>query len=623
MDTATLTFVSTFAPLAAFALGLVVFRRQPTLAAGVALLGALTSLVGTLLLYQRGPIPTPLLTRFVSTESVELSFGFVLDGPNLLMGVLVAAIAFLIQVYSLGYMASDPGKARYFSLLAFFTWSMLSFVYAANLLQMFVFWELVGLASFLLIGFWYEKPSAVAAAKKAFVMTRIGDVGLFVGIVVLLQTTQTLDISRIVAPNTIASIPPDRLTLIGLLLFCGVVGKSAQFPLHTWLPDAMEGPTPVSALLHSATMVAAGVFLFAKFQPLLVASTDVTTVVLAVAVFTAVLASTIAMVSRDIKKVLAYSSISQLGFMLVGLAAGSLYAGLFHLTTHAFFKALLFLCAGSYIHHVGSNDMVAIGRAGARSMRITTLGLIVGGSALAGIPPLAGFFSKETILARLADHGPPALLAGAYLAAFLTAYYTFRMMFLVTRPNPNGKLQPEHTTAGHGHGHDDAAHGTDAPWVMLVPILILVVPSLAAGLFGDTIGARLGFSVDAHPPVVEMLPAVGVTLFGVVLAWFEYGRTGASQLGFVNKLPALHRLFVHKWYLDDLYARSFGLLVNAVSRVAHLFDTRGIDGFTDGIGRQTIAYGHVTAAAQAGRLQLYVGTAVLLMTAFCLFLASA
>jgi len=457
-----IALATVMAPLAAFAIALVGLRRKHGAASVVVVASGVITAVGAGLLLFDGPANGTVFSTpwFVVGDHV-LEFGLLLDGRTKVMGAVVALITLCIQVYSLSYMSHDPGRARFFAFLALFEWSMLLFVFASDLLQMFIFWELVGLASFLLIGFWYEKPSAVAAAKKAFIMTRIGDVGLLIGLILLFRSAGTLDvvgITQIFAVDGLpGSIAPGRIELIALLLFVGVIGKSAQFQLHTWLPDAMEGPTPVSALLHSATMVAAGVFLVVRFHELFMDAPGTLRFMLIIATFTVLLSSTMAMVARDMKRVLAYSSISQLGFMLMGLAAGNLFAGFFHLTTHAFFKALLFLCAGAYIHHLGTNDMVAMGRAGAaKKMRLTTIGLVVGGAALAGIPPLAGFFSKEQIIGSL--HGTENLvfLIGAYAAAFLTAYYSFRMVFLILRPDA-GSAATESEAAGaqHGDGHHD------------------------------------------------------------------------------------------------------------------------------------------------------------------------
>jgi NADH-quinone oxidoreductase subunit L len=650
MGAGTVALMTTTAPLGAFILALLFFQRQRMLAAAVTIGSAIVSLAGSVWLLLSGGAPEPIVQRWLPSESAELAFGFLLDGQNLLFGVVVAAIALAVQVYSLGYMAGDRGWSRYYAFMGLFAWSMLSFVYAANLLQMFIFWELVGLASFLLIGFWYQKPEAAAAARKAFVMTRIGDVGLFIGLILLFQQTGTMDIALLNQSATLALIPAGLAPTIAVLFFCGVVGKSAQFPLHTWLPDAMEGPTPVSALLHSATMVAAGVFLFARFHQLF---QPIFELVLAIALLTALLAATMAMVQRDIKRVLAYSSISQLGFMLLGLAAGSLHAGVYHLTTHAFFKALLFLCAGAYIHHSGSNDMVAIGRSGARSQRLTSMGLVVGAAALSGLPLLSGFWSKEAILAALSATRATPVLLGAYLASFLTAYYSFRMVFLVLRPNPRsaaldpaadaaasaplaadgapgagaaaglGRDPADQADASAGqadHGH--AAHGLGG-WAMAAAILGLTVATLilCLPLWGDTIARLLG-AFAVHPDWAHMAPPIAVALSGVAIAWLEFGRKGASQIGFIRRVKPLHTLFAQGWYVDRFYAAVVQRLLDAVTRACALFESKGLDGLADDVADGTVGGGRVVSRAQGGRLQFYIGASVLFVALACYLLGT-
>ena len=613
-----LASVCLLAPLAAFFLAFAVFRRHETLGIAISLLGGALSAAASIGLLMGGVQPEPISWTWLVASGVDVKFGFLLDGPALLMGVVVAVIAFCIQVYSIAYMHGDEGKRRYFAFLSLFAWSMLSFVYAPSLLQGFICWELVGLASFLLIGFWFHKPPAAAAAKKAFLMTRIGDVGFFIGLLMLFGATQTLDITTINEPGTIAAIPAGTLGAITLLLFAGIVGKSAQFPLHTWLPDAMEGPTPVSALLHSATMVAAGVFLFARFHPLFMAAPDTLDVVLVIATFTAVMSSTMATAATDMKRVLAFSSISQLGFMLMGLAAGSLFAGVFHLVTHAIFKALLFLSAGAFIHHHGTNDMVAMGRDGARKLKVAVVGLLAGGLALAGIPPLAGFWSKEAILHQVQATGHPVILAGGLIAAFLTAYYTFRMIFLLLRPNPNGALQPVEPAGAHGGGHD-GHHGV--PGSMAAPILLLAAGAVIAGFGGDSIALLLGSEVE-HPPLAGMLPAIGVALAGVVIAWFDFGRAGAPQTGFIGRFPAVYRFFQNQWYLNELYDRAFVRPVVAFARACFSVETKGLDNGADGVALATRGMGTKVSLMHTGRLQVYVSVAVLLVGALSFYLLS-
>ena len=556
--------------------------------------------------------------EWLTSGEFTLQFGFLLDGLSAISALVVSLITLCVMVYSIGYMAGDPGRCRYFSLLAFFEWTMLCFVLSVNLMQTFVFWELVGVASFFLIGFWFEKPSAMAAARKAFLMTRIGDVGLFIGMIMLLQGAGTYDLPAVLDAQTgaAAAMAPSALTLAMLLVFAGVAGKSAQFPLHTWLPDAMEGPTPVSALLHSATMVAAGVLLLARLHPLLEASPAAATTVLWIATLTALLSATVAMVVRDIKRVLAYSSIGQLSFMLMGLAGGSVFAGVFHLATHAAFKALLFLCAGAYIHHYATNDMVAIGRrmkrGGAREVRMATIGLVVGATALAGLPPLSGFFSKEHIFGALHASHRNGFAIAALIAAFLTAYYTFRMVFLVTRGNSGSALaDPDEEPEAHG-GHDE--HHTPA-WVMGGPIALLAFVAAVAGLGAAGVAALLDVELEPFH-LVPTLVAVGVAAAGVAAAWMDFGRAGASQAGFVARFPALGRLFANGWYIDRFYDGIIGAATWAVARVCYFVETRGLDGSADRMGRGVVDGGRATAAFQAGRLQIYVGITLIFIIVF-------
>ena len=410
--------------------------------------GSLAGAVFLLVRHWGAAEPIHYAARWLIAGDVHIPFGFLLDPVSLLMLSLVAAISFLVQVYSLGYMAGDPGFSRYYAFQSLFAWAMMTLSISSAMLQLYVFWELVGLSSYLLIGFWYEKFSATQAGKKAFVMTRLGDVSFFIGLLLVLLHLGNLEILEMNSPEAAARMPSGLLTLAALLIFGGIVGKSAQFPLMTWLPDAMEGPTPVSALLHSATMVAAGVYLFARLFPFLSHSADAMTVFLAIGTVSMLLASTMAMVSRDIKRVWAYSTISQLGFMIMGLAAGSLFAGSFHLTTHAGFKALLFLCSGVWVHLYETNDVYEISGRGGRRLKTPMVCLVIAAAALSGLPPLSGFFSKEVILAALADLRNPLWLAAGLLGVFLTAYYAFRLVFIILFPRGEVREEPSH----HGTG---------------------------------------------------------------------------------------------------------------------------------------------------------------------------
>ena len=608
MSLGLLALITTTAPLVAFVLAFVFFRKNFHKASRIVIGAGVVTAAGAIGLLLAGPQAEPIRSVWLTSGTTQFTFGFILDGLTLLMGCIVAIVALCVQIYSLGYMAHDPGRARFFAFLSLFSWAMLSFVYASSLLQAFIFWELVGLCSFLLIGFWYEKPSAIAAAKKAFIMTRIGDVGLFIGLVLLLSETGTLDIWTIIHnPLMVAATKTD---LICLLLFAGIVGKSAQFPLHTWLPDAMEGPTPVSALLHSATMVAAGVFLYARFFPLFETAELAREIVLGIATFTAVFAATMAMVATDIKKVLAYSSISQLGYMLMGLGAGGYFAGVFHLTTHAAFKALLFLCAGALIHYAGSNDMVTIGRETKGKMGKVKWALLIGGAALAGIPPLAGFFSKEAIIHQLSNH--PVYAAGAYLGAFLTAYYSARMVCLVWFPNPESEAQAEAPDLDH-------AHRGALPKTMLRPILLLAFLAAVLGFDAGLIGNLIG--VDAVWPGFGALPAVLTAAAGATLGWMEFGKAGSRQTGFISRaMPELNHLFENRWYINAFYNK---VIAGGTIRLAKLIfktETRTLDPIGDAVAHETGAAGRILAQTQTGRVQAYLTVAVVTVLLLVIYL---
>ncbi len=603
--------VAQAAPLVACFAILSFFRDRRGLAAGLSIGSVAVSLVATGQLVLAIAVPdAPRLAEavYLPIESgAGLTFGVLLDPLSTTMAFVVAAITLCVMVYSVGYMADDPGFGRYFGFLALFAWAMLGLVLSSNLLQTLVFWELVGLASFLLIGFWYEKPAPQAAARKAFIMTRVGDVGFLFGI---LYVVRELGYATIPVLNTAAAgggIRPDQAAIAAGLLLMGAIGKSAQGPLFTWLPDAMEGPTPVSALLHSATMVAAGVFLVARLHPLFMAAPVVMEWLLWCAVLTAVATATMAMVSNDIKRVLAYSSISQLGYMFMGLAAGSLAAGYFHLVTHAGFKALLFLASGVFIHHAHSNDMRDIARTGPRVRRAAVFGLVTGGAALAGIIPFSGYFSKEAVLAALGAHAGPAVVALADLGAGLTAYYTFRMIFL-TLSGP--------VDAGRAHGSDHPLHGER--W-MAAPVVLLGVLTLVLGYLGGFLHHRLAPEGAEWHGAFHFGPGAAVALAlvagGIALAWFEFGRAGAARLGFAERVPAVRTFLGTNWFVDRLYGATVVRLANALSRAAKWHDHTVLDGASDAVANGTIGGGRLLALLQAGYVQAYVATAVTLLAA--------
>jgi NADH-quinone oxidoreductase subunit L len=616
-------------PFVTFALIMIFTRPYPKLSAALSIAAVSVSLCCALFLlgsHWHLEKPIQYTAKWMISGDIYIPFGFLLDQLSLLMLTIVAVISFLVQVYSLGYMAGDPGFARYYAFQSLFAWAMMTMTIAPTMLQFYVFWELVGLASYLLIGFYYEKFSASEAGKKAFVMTRFGDIAFFLGLLLVLFNFGNLNILDMNSVDVTARMSPALITLCAILIFGGVAGKSAQFPLLTWLPDAMEGPTPVSALLHSATMVAAGVYMFARIFPFFSNSAAAMTTFLAIGTITMLLASTMAMVTRDIKQVWAYSTISQLGFMVMGLAAGSYFAGIFHLTTHAGFKALLFLCSGVFIHEFETNDFFEMGKYGGRGLKVPMVCITLAAAALSGLPPLSGFFSKEAIMGGLAGLHNPVWLWAGLLGAFLTAYYSFRLIFAILFPN---KIEKAHhgEHGGHGHGHDGGHHHAGIYWVMAWPLIILASLTLVLGFFQTPlenflVGHHGGGEAHGGHHAWLLYVAVGLALSGVGLAWLEFGRKGASQVGFIEKVEPISALFANRWYIDHFYRRFLDYFIYGI--VSNLFtrnDRRVIDGGIDGICRATVGSGWALSFLQSGMLQynLMVMFAVLALVALYFF----
>ncbi len=500
--------------------------------------------------------------EWLSFGETNIRFGVEVDQLNALMLLVVSLVSFLVQVYSRRYMKGDERFPLFYAYLGLFTFSMLGLVISPNLLQMYIFWELVGVCSFLLIGFWYFKPEAKRAAKKAFIMTRIGDIGLFIAVILLFIHTGSFDWAQIFAVLEAGEIPPEVLTWITLLIFLGAVGKSGQFPLHTWLPDAMEGPTPVSALIHAATMVAAGVYLVARAFPLFEAAPIAMDVVAWTGAFTAMFAAAIALVQNDIKRVLAYSTVSQLGYMMLALGSVGYAAGVFHLMTHAFFKALLFLAAGAVIlafHH--QQDIRRMGGLWNSHRRIGWF-FLIGCLAISGIPPFAGFFSKEEILmAAYADGRIGVFLIGV-VTAFLTAFYMFRLFFLVFWGESRRERQ---AVADPG---------------MMRPIAVLAVLSVLAGFVqfpGDSFSQWLtgGAESAATGAGAVWIPLLSilVSLAGMALAWTMYAAKTVDPDLVSRRIPWAYRLLERKFYVDEAYNqvlirsyRGLGLLLAGFDR---------------------------------------------------------
>ncbi len=595
-----LTWLIPVLPLAAFGLILLTGRKGPGHGAYIAVTAILSSFVLSMLVvaatvtrafggHEFEPFAKSTLWAVIGT--VPIHMGFVVDQLTAMMLVVVTVVASLVQIYSIGYMHGDPRYPRYFAYLSLFSAAMLSLVIADNLLLFFISWELVGLTSYLLIGFWFEKPSAMRAAKKAFIVTRVGDVGFFMGLLLLFWYTGTVNMHDMfkVLPALAATkvLGISFLPLAALLLFAGAVGKSAQFPLHVWLPDAMEGPTPVSALIHAATMVAAGVYLVGRMYPVFAADAGGTAlmVVAVIGAITALMAATIATVMNDIKRVLAYSTISQLGYMMLALGLGPIgyTAGLFHLMTHAFFKANLFLGSGSVIHGTGTQDMREMGGL-AKKMPRTYWTFLIATAALAGLPLTAGFFSKDEILLG-AFHRSMPLFAAALTAAFLTAFYMTRLMAM--------------TFWGEPRKHDVHAH--ESPHVMTSPLIVLAALSIFAGWIGwpghNLFHHFVHFGeaeAEGFNPLVALM-ATSAAGLGILLGWAIFVKQAISPSIFRQKLPWAYNLLANKYYLDEIY---WAVLVKSlffVTMVLAKFDQKIVDGLVNGVGYVTIGLSIVWA----------------------------
>ena len=520
---------------------------------------------------------------WISLGSLKIEFGILLNGLSLLMLLVVTGIGSLIFLYSVSYMEREEGAGRYFACLSFFAFSMLGIVLADNLIQIFIFWELVGFSSYLLIGFWYQKKEAVAAGKKAFMTTRVGDVGMLVGILMLFAATGTfnfLDLESVLGAHG----PVPHLTLIALSIFLGVVGKSAQVPLHVWLPDAMEGPTPVSALIHAATMVAAGVFLLARLFFLFGLSPLALTVIAWTGAVTAFLAGSVAMVQNDIKKILAYSTLSQLGYMVLALGLASPEAGMFHLVTHAFFKALLFLAAGSLIHALHTQDIWQMGAQGGslwKEMRVTTFSFLFGALALVGIPPFSGYYSKEQILLA-AQQGSHSIFLIAMITLFITAFYMSRLWIIVFWPNTDKKIIAR-----------------EADWKISIPLIILGLFSFWGGHFPVQKILGSGHVAGTLPPTHGL-----IAISAFVLAALIYKFPALSRLRSLFRIP--ERLLQKKFFFDDFYDWLIPFVQENFARFADWLERRVVvEAGVNGTARLVRNAGDGLRKFQTGMVQFY------------------
>lgn len=553
---------------------------------------------------------------------VEFPAGLILDPLTAMMLIVVTVVSFLVQVFSQGYMVvedehghlkKDPGYGRYFAFISLFTMSMLLLVLANNFLQIYIAWELVGLCSYLLIGFWYHKPEAASAAKKAFLTTRLGDLGFLVGILIIYFTTGSFVFGEVEHAIKAGVLGGGLLTIAMIGVFLGAVGKSAQFPLHVWLPDAMEGPTPISALIHAATMVAAGVYLVARTFEMFVASPDQQALVVVAYVggFTALFAASMGLVMNDIKKVMAYSTISQLGYMMMGLGVGAYAAGVFHLFNHAFFKALLFLGSGSVIyaaHH--QQDMRYLGGLGSR-MKITFVTMTFAALALAGLPPFSGFWSKDEILAGAYTKDTLLYVLGS-VAAFFTAFYVFRAIFMTFTGSYRGGAD------SHGaHGHDShGSHGVESvhesPWVMTIPLILLAIPSLLSGLLGSPLmnNAFQSFiekGAELHDEInyTVMTTSVIIAVAGIILSSLIYYFKVIPATLISGPLPWLHAFVLNKYGMDDLYLWIVNTIVLGLSRAALWFDLHVVDGIVNGVAYGIGGFGGMLRRLETGRAPNY------------------
>jgi len=631
-----LPWIVLLTPLAA-AIGITLFtRRDGRLSAQLSIIAVIISFVASVILFGlfsgRDRVPTNPV-EWLRVGALSIQFGISLDSLSLLMLLIVTGVGGAIHIYSYGYMHDDPGFARYFAGLSLFTFSMIGIVIASDFVQMFVFWELVGLSSYLLIGFWYDRPSAADACKKAFITNRLGDFGFLLGIILIWSRAGSVQFDTIRAalsnnPNLFGSMA----CVIGLLIFCGAMGKSAQFPLHVWLPDAMEGPTPVSALIHAATMVAAGVYMLCRvffvYQLPVVAwpeslawldGISALRIIAWIGGFTALLAALIACQQNDIKRILAYSTLSQLGYMVMAVGLSAPSPAMYHLTTHAFFKALLFLGAGSVIHALHHEQNIWEMGGLRDRMRTTYRTFLLGTLALAGVPLLSGFYSKDSILAAALheDHGSGGLFVLGAFVAMLTTFYMFRLIFV----------------AFLGAARSDAAsHAHESPKVMTWPLIILAVPTIFAGYWGieaffsQTLdrsavahhGSWLTemFAPFGHSPLAA-LASLAALAFGFSAAFAFYRNATTDPLA--HRLGALARAMRNRFYFDEIYDKLIAITHEALARLADWFDRWIVAGLgVKGLAGITDIFGRSLRMVQTGNLQTYaflfvLGVAVVLL----------
>lgn len=588
-------------------------------------------------------ISVPLYTWLTSGD-LRIGLGITIDPLTACMLILVTVVSSLVHIYTIGYMHGEKGYARFFSYIALFTFSMLMLVLADNFLQLFVFWEAVGLCSYLLISHWYERPSACAAATKAFIVNRVGDFGFMLGLLLVWSSFGSLEYRHVfalaadLAGETINLLRPfggvwevSTLTLICLLLFTGAVGKSAQVPLHVWLPDAMEGPTPISALIHAATMVTAGVFMVARLSPLYNLSPVAMDVVALVGAATMLLGATIALTQTDIKRVVAYSTVSQLGYMTMACGLGAYAAGIYHLLTHGAFKALLFLGCGSVIialHH--EQDIRRMGGLKDK-LPVTYWTFVIGSLALAGFPLTSGFFSKDELLVSAWASGPLGQILTVFglLTAMMTAFYSFRLVFVTFWGTYRGEALDHRQ--GHEHGHGGSYEIHEPSKTITVPLLILSVLSIVSGYFGifEFLSPAIpgpiahGEGHQGQAGIIIMVVATLMSLTGFAAAYFVYVKSPGLPDRLAAQWQTLYRLSLNKWFVDEVYDRTFVQpTFTLADRLWRHVDVAVIDGAVNGVARAIAWWGWVMRLFQSGQTQHYaLGMtlgAVLILTLYLL-----
>ena len=593
-----LPWIILLAPLVSAAVITVFTLRWKTLSSAISVVAVLVSFTNSCLIFALSTGAAAEFTWIGIGGIFQVPFGLTLDPLSRTMVVLVSGVGAAIHIYSLGYMRNDEGKSRYFAALSLFMFAMLGIVLANNFIMLFMFWELVGFTSYVLIGHWFYRDAAADAANKAFITTRIGDFGFIIGILMVWMATGSVVFAEIAPRMPALSSHSMFLTVVALLIFCGAVGKSAQFPLHVWLPDAMEGPTPISALIHAATMVAAGVYMLVRVAFVVQTSSTALLIIAWIGTITAAMAALIATQQNDIKRILAYSTISQLGYMIMAVGLASNDAAMFHLFTHAFFKALLFLAAGSILmmlHH--EQDIWRMGGL-SRRLPITFLTFAVGALALIGCPPFSGFFSKDAILALAYEHNTP-IFAVALFTAFLTAFYVIRLLVIVFFGKPRS---------------DIARESHESPAVMTAPLIVLAI---LATLGGFAFFARKFLALPVEKEVAPVVPVLAIValIAGSGLAITLY-RNRASE-------PVDLELLRHKFYLDEFYRWLIYWTQELLARASAFFDRWIIDvGAVGGTSRGTWSIGALLRLIQVGNLQGYVflfGLGVVAIIYFAVF----